>query len=98
MNAKKISIGEMGGRRLGNWEGVPMAILAGDALLVLALDVVAGSGHPAVADVIRMLSAAVQDLLDGQSADLSFEHRVEVELTEAGPNSLHARLIEPASA
>jgi geranylgeranyl diphosphate synthase type I len=62
--------------------GVNDAILAGDALLVLALDVVAGSGHPAAADVIRMLSAAVQDLLDGQSADLSFEHRAEVELTE----------------
>ncbi len=27
MNAKKVSIGEMGGRGLGHWEGVPMAFL-----------------------------------------------------------------------
>jgi geranylgeranyl diphosphate synthase, type I len=62
--------------------GVNPAILAGDALLVLALDVLAGSGHPAAADGIRMLTAAVQDLLDGQSADLSFEQRAQVELAE----------------
>jgi len=62
--------------------GVNPAILAGDALLVLALDVLAGSGHPAAMDGTRMLSAAVQDLLDGQRADLSFEQRVEVELAE----------------
>jgi geranylgeranyl diphosphate synthase type I len=62
--------------------GVNPAILAGDALLVLALDVLAGSGHPATTQGIRMLSAAVQDLLEGQSADLSFEQRAEVELAE----------------
>jgi geranylgeranyl diphosphate synthase type I len=62
--------------------GVNDAILAGDALLVLALDVLASSGHSAAAEGIRMLSAAVQDLLDGQSADLSFEQRAEVELAE----------------
>jgi geranylgeranyl diphosphate synthase type I len=62
--------------------GVNDAILAGDALLVLALDVLASSGHSAAAEGIRMLSAAVQNLLDGQSADLSFERRAEVELTE----------------
>ncbi len=32
MNAKKISIGEMGGRGLGHWEGVPMALLVRWAL------------------------------------------------------------------
>lgn len=58
------------------------AILAGDALLVLALDVLAASGHPAAMDGIRMLCAAVQDLLDGQSADLAFEQRAEIELAE----------------
>jgi geranylgeranyl diphosphate synthase type I len=62
--------------------GVNPAILAGDALLVLALDVLAGSGHPAATGAIRMLTAAVQDLLDGQDADLSFEQCAEVELAE----------------
>jgi geranylgeranyl diphosphate synthase type I len=62
--------------------GVNAAILAGDALLVLAMDVLAGSGHPAAMDGIRMLSATVQDLLEGQSADLSFEERAKVELAE----------------
>ncbi len=32
MNAERISIGEMGGRGLGHWEGVPMAILVRMAL------------------------------------------------------------------
>ncbi|HET9257496.1 MAG TPA: family 2 encapsulin nanocompartment cargo protein polyprenyl transferase [Pseudonocardiaceae bacterium] len=62
--------------------GVNAAILAGDALLALALDVLAGSGHTAAIEGTRMLSAAVQALLDGQSADLSFETRVEVEPAE----------------
>jgi geranylgeranyl diphosphate synthase type I len=62
--------------------GVNPAILAGDALLVLALDVLASCGHPAAADAIRMLTAAVQELLNGQNADLSLEQRAEVELAE----------------
>lgn len=62
--------------------GINPAILAGDALLVLALDVLAGSAHPAALDGIRLVNAAVQDLLEGQNADLSFEQRAEVELTE----------------
>lgn len=32
MNAKQVSIGEMGGRGLGHWEGVPMAFLVRMAL------------------------------------------------------------------
>jgi hypothetical protein len=32
MNAERISIGEMGGRGLGHWEGVPMALLVRMAL------------------------------------------------------------------
>ncbi|MGH3842039.1 MAG: family 2 encapsulin nanocompartment cargo protein polyprenyl transferase [Pseudonocardiaceae bacterium] len=62
--------------------GVNAAILAGNALLALALEVLAASGHPAATDGIRMLSAAEQDLLEGQSADLSFEQRANVELAE----------------
>src|SRR5262249_35921949 len=62
--------------------GVNAAILAGDALLALALDTLASSGHPAAIEGTGMLAATVQDLLDGQNADLSFEGRAEVELAE----------------
>ncbi|HZS19388.1 MAG TPA: family 2 encapsulin nanocompartment cargo protein polyprenyl transferase [Pseudonocardiaceae bacterium] len=62
--------------------GINPAILAGDALLVLAFDVLIGSGHPATADAVRMVTAAVQELLDGQRADLSFEQRAELELAD----------------
>jgi geranylgeranyl diphosphate synthase, type I len=58
------------------------AILAGDALLTLALDVLAASGHPTATDGIQMLCATVQDLLEGQSADLAFEQRAEIKLAE----------------
>jgi geranylgeranyl diphosphate synthase, type I len=58
------------------------AILAGDALLTLALDVLAASGHPAAIGGIRMLSGAVQDLVDGQSADLAFEQCAQAELAQ----------------
>ena len=50
--------------------GIGPAILAGDALLTLALDVLAASGHPAAGAGMRMLSAAVQELVDGQCADM----------------------------
>ena len=62
--------------------GVNAAILAGDALLTLALDVLAASGHPTATDATRTLSTAVQELLDGQSADLDLEQRAQVGLDE----------------
>ncbi|WP_158851872.1 family 2 encapsulin nanocompartment cargo protein polyprenyl transferase [Saccharothrix deserti] len=62
--------------------GVNPAILAGDSLLTLALDVLAGSGHPKAQQAIRVLSGAVQQLLHGQSADLAFEDREDVRLAE----------------
>ena len=62
--------------------GTSPAILAGDALLTLAVDVLAASPHPAAPEAIRVLSAAVLDLLDGQSADLAFEQRSDVDLAE----------------
>jgi geranylgeranyl diphosphate synthase type I len=58
------------------------AILAGDSLLTLAMDVVAGSGHEGAHEGLRMLGSAVQQLVDGQSADLEFERRAEVSLAE----------------
>jgi geranylgeranyl diphosphate synthase, type I len=62
--------------------GANAAILAGDALLTLALDVLAATGHPAAGEGIRMLSAAVQELVDGQSADMTFERRADVDVAE----------------
>ncbi|MEU9885137.1 family 2 encapsulin nanocompartment cargo protein polyprenyl transferase [Sphaerisporangium sp. NPDC051011] len=62
--------------------GVSGAILAGDALLTLAFDVLAASGHPASAEGARLLGAAVLDLIEGQSADTSFETRDDVGLQE----------------
>ncbi|WP_232664329.1 family 2 encapsulin nanocompartment cargo protein polyprenyl transferase [Pseudonocardia sp. TRM90224] len=62
--------------------GVGPAILAGDALLSLAMDVLAASDHPASAPAVRMLSSTVQALVDGQIADLAFERRTDVTLTE----------------
>ncbi|WP_158886871.1 family 2 encapsulin nanocompartment cargo protein polyprenyl transferase [Amycolatopsis anabasis] len=63
--------------------GVGPAILAGDALLTLAFDVLAASGHAASTEAARALSQAVQDLVDGQCADVAFERRVDVALAEA---------------
>jgi geranylgeranyl diphosphate synthase, type I len=62
--------------------GLNAAILAGDALLTLALDVLAASGHPAATDATRMLSAAIQDLVEGQRADVDLAQRPEVTLAE----------------
>ncbi|MGH3611313.1 MAG: family 2 encapsulin nanocompartment cargo protein polyprenyl transferase [Pseudonocardia sp.] len=62
--------------------GTGPAILAGDSLLALAMDVLAASGHPAAERGTRMLSAAVQDLVNGQIADLAFEQRTDVGLSE----------------
>ncbi|GAB2782918.1 family 2 encapsulin nanocompartment cargo protein polyprenyl transferase [Amycolatopsis magusensis] len=58
--------------------GTGAAILTGDALLTLAMDVLADSGQPS----LRVLSAAVQDLVEGQIADLSFEQRMDVTVPE----------------
>ncbi|MBB6475565.1 family 2 encapsulin nanocompartment cargo protein polyprenyl transferase [Sphaerisporangium rubeum] len=62
--------------------GVSHAILAGDALLTLAFEVLADSGHPGMRDAARGLAGAVLDLVEGQGADTSFETREEVGLEE----------------
>ncbi|GJO08978.1 hypothetical protein NJB1808e29_42380 [Mycobacterium marinum] len=56
--------------------GVPMAILTGDALLVLALDLV----HEGASG--SALRKAALELCAGQSADLAFEQRTKVWLPE----------------
>lgn len=62
--------------------GVGAATLAGDALLGLAYDVLATSGHHAAPAAATMLSAAVIGLSEGQIQDLSFERRTDVDLSE----------------
>ncbi|WP_228771468.1 family 2 encapsulin nanocompartment cargo protein polyprenyl transferase [Actinokineospora iranica] len=62
--------------------GLGSAILAGDALLTLAFDVLARSDHPNAQEGARILSAAVLAVQDGQAADLAFEKRADVGLAE----------------
>jgi len=69
--------------------GTSAAILAGDALLALALDVLAATGHPAAAKGVHMLAAAVHDLVEGQCADLAFEQRQDVSLAECETMAAH---------
>jgi len=69
--------------------GIREAILAGDALLTLALDVLVASGHPAAGQGVRMLAGAVQDLVAGQYADVEFEQRQNVGLAECETMSAH---------
>jgi geranylgeranyl diphosphate synthase type I len=71
-------------RRATVWSvfGTGPAIVAADALLALAFDVLAGDGHPAGRRLPRLLSAAVLDLTEGEHADVSFEQRADVDLAE----------------
>ncbi|HEY6295671.1 MAG TPA: polyprenyl synthetase family protein [Streptosporangiaceae bacterium] len=62
--------------------GVGAAILAGDALLALAQDILLEDGTPQGAWATRCLSAAVQRLIGGQGSDLAFEKRDDVSLAE----------------
>jgi geranylgeranyl diphosphate synthase, type I len=62
--------------------GTGAAILAGDAMLALAQDILLEDTAPQGVWAARALSAAVQRLIAGQGADLDFERRDDVSLTE----------------
>jgi geranylgeranyl diphosphate synthase type I len=62
--------------------GVGAAILAGDALLCLAQDILLTDPAPQAVWAARCLSAAVHRLIAGQGADLAFERRDNVTLDE----------------
>ncbi|MFI1395063.1 family 2 encapsulin nanocompartment cargo protein polyprenyl transferase [Streptomyces sp. NPDC020681] len=64
--------------------GTPDAIIAGDALLALALRLLAEDRHPASAAASERLAACVIELCAGQQADCAFEERAphEVSLDE----------------
>jgi geranylgeranyl diphosphate synthase type I len=64
--------------------GSPSAIVAGDALLALAVEVLASAGNsPSVGRSIRELTAATREVMAGQSADLAFESRDSVTVEES---------------
>src|ERR1700722_20331620 len=62
--------------------GIGSAILAGDALLALAQDLLLEGPPPEGVWASRCLSAAVQRLIAGQGADLAFERRNDVTVAE----------------
>ena len=62
--------------------GIGAAILAGDALLALANDLLLEDASPGGPWGARCLSAAVQRLIAGQGSDLAFEKRGDVSLPE----------------
>jgi geranylgeranyl diphosphate synthase type I len=62
--------------------GIGAAILAGDAMLALAQDILLEDKGPQGVWAARCLSVAVQRLIAGQGADLAFESRDDVTLAE----------------
>jgi geranylgeranyl diphosphate synthase type I len=55
--------------------GTAAAVLTGDAMLALAVDVLGERAATTGADSARILSATLVDLVNGQAEDLSFESR-----------------------
>lgn len=62
--------------------GSSAAVLAGDALLSLGTELLLADGEVGAAAAARELLAATAQLIAGQSADLDFEHRMDVTLDE----------------
>lgn len=62
--------------------GIPDAIITGDAMMALALRLLAEDPHPASAAASARLSACVIELCAGQQADCAFEQRPDVSLDE----------------
>ncbi|MFE2549069.1 family 2 encapsulin nanocompartment cargo protein polyprenyl transferase [Streptomyces sp. NPDC059355] len=62
--------------------GIPDAIITGDAMMALALRLLAEDPHPASAAASGRLAACVIELCAGQQADCAFEQRPYVSLDE----------------
>ncbi|MFD9357761.1 family 2 encapsulin nanocompartment cargo protein polyprenyl transferase [Streptomyces sp. NPDC060031] len=62
--------------------GTPDAIITGDAMMSLALKLLAEDPHPASAAASARLAACVIELCAGQQADCAFEQRSHVSLDE----------------
>ncbi|MFJ3199501.1 family 2 encapsulin nanocompartment cargo protein polyprenyl transferase [Streptomyces sp. NPDC086989] len=62
--------------------GTPDAIITGDAMMALALRLLAEDPHPASAPASGRLAACIIELCAGQQADCAFERRPHVSLDE----------------
>ncbi|WP_305082763.1 polyprenyl synthetase family protein [Nocardia spumae] len=62
--------------------GDAVAVLAGDAMLSLAHEVLLDSGSPHAVSAALLVGRATQDLIRGQAADVDFERRNDVGLAE----------------
>lgn len=62
--------------------GDATAVLAGDAMLSLAHEVLADSGSALAGEASRVLASATRELIRGQVQDLAFEQRDDVGLAE----------------
>jgi geranylgeranyl diphosphate synthase type I len=62
--------------------GTASAILAGDALLALAVEVLLDKSTPHRADAARLISETTRALIRGQTEDLAFERRDDVGVAE----------------
>ncbi|WP_406512692.1 family 2 encapsulin nanocompartment cargo protein polyprenyl transferase [Streptomyces sp. NBC_00161] len=62
--------------------GIPDAIITGDAMMALALRLLAEDPHPASAQASARLATCVIELCAGQQADCAFEQRAYVSLDE----------------
>lgn len=62
--------------------GIPDALLTGDAMMALALRLLAEDPHPASARASARLAACIVELCAGQQADCAFERRSSVSLEE----------------
>src|SRR5205807_1647253 len=58
------------------------AVLAGDAVLALAYEVLCDCDSSHVREVVQVLGAATQELARGQARDLDFEGRTDVTVAE----------------
>src|SRR5690606_14146420 len=62
--------------------GPPSAILTGDAMLMLAQEVLLDTELPTAAAAARLLARTTRHLIRGQVQDLSFEQRAHVTVEE----------------
>ncbi|KAB2346123.1 family 2 encapsulin nanocompartment cargo protein polyprenyl transferase [Actinomadura rudentiformis] len=62
--------------------GANFAILGGDALLAFAFEILAADAHPASLLAVADLSRAIVQVVEGQSRDMDFERRADVDLPE----------------